>query len=89
MNVELFFTEGCAKCTTARDGLQAIMNQVAPNGTWREVDVLKELDYAVELGVLTLPALAIDKELAFASLPTASQFERELHRRMALEANGH
>ena len=40
---------------------------------WRSLNVLEELDYAVELGVLSLPAIAIDGELVFAALPTPKQ----------------
>jgi len=43
--------------------------------------VLDELDRAVELGVLTLPAIAIDGELVFAKLPSPEAFVRELMRR--------
>ena len=39
----------------------------------REVNPVDELDYTVELGVLTLPAVAIDGKLVFTSLPTAEQ----------------
>jgi len=41
--------------------------------TWRDVNVLEELDYAVQLGVLTPPSMAIDGELVFAKLPTRAQ----------------
>jgi len=39
----------------------------------REVNPVDELDYTVELSVLTLPAVAIDGKLVFTSLPTAEQ----------------
>lgn len=43
--------------------------------------MLDELDYAVSLGVLTLPALAIDGELVFTSLPTPSALSDALRAR--------
>jgi thioredoxin 1 len=49
------------------------------------VNVLDELDYAVELGVLTPPSMAIDGELVFAKLPSAAQLREELARRLARE----
>jgi thioredoxin 1 len=73
MNVELFYTEGCRRCAAAREGLKATAMEAAPNLVWREVDAVKELDYAVELGVLSLPAVAIDGVLVFSSLPTAAR----------------
>lgn len=90
MIVELFFTEGCRKCAAARDELKAAAECSVPGVSWREVNVLKELDYAVELGVLTLPALAIDKEVVFASLPTPAQLAKALQQRLEHEPfHGH
>lgn len=87
MNVELFYTEGCKKCAAVRADLKAAAKQAAPDVAWREINVLDELDYAVELGVLTLPALVIDRELVFSSLPTPAQLTRALqHRRRTEEA---
>jgi thioredoxin 1 len=50
------------------------------------VDVLKEIDYAVELGVLSLPAITIDKELVFSSLPTLAQLSQALQQRSRQES---
>jgi len=47
---------------------------------WREVSVLDELDYAVELGVLSTPAIAVNGRLVFRTLPSAKKL------RAALEA---
>jgi len=55
---------------------------------WREVNVLDDLDRAVDLGVLTLPALAIDGKLAFTALPTAEQLVAELRRRDGRRGDG-
>ena len=49
------------------------------------MNVLDEIDYAVELGVLILPAIAIDGEVVFASLPTSQQLEQELIKRISKE----
>lgn len=81
MRVELFQTSGCKRCADSRDALKAVAEQAMPAVVWRDVDVTKELDYAVELGVMSLPALAVDGELAFSSLPTPAQLKAELERR--------
>jgi thioredoxin 1 len=81
MNVELFYTEGCGKCAAAREELKAVAQSTVPNVVWREVNVLQEIDYAVELGVLSLPALAINKELVFTTLPTPPQLVKALQQR--------
>jgi hypothetical protein len=45
---------------------------------WHEVNVVVSLDHAVELGVLTLPSIAIDGELVFTSMPTVAQLREAL-----------
>ena len=82
MKVELFYTPGCEKCADSKDKLRALATQLVPDLVWRELNVLDELDYAVEVGVLTLPSIAIDGEVLFSSLPTAGQLRRELIKRI-------
>lgn len=82
MKIELFQTDGCQSCADARESLRAQAQQVVPGVEWRDVDVVAEFDYAVELGVMALPALAVDGELAFTTLPTPAQLAGELKRRL-------
>ena len=82
MRIELFYAPGCQKCANARDGLRAAAQEVIPGVIWRELNALDELDYAIKLGVTTLPALAIDREVAFPSLPTPKQLRQALRRRV-------
>lgn len=82
MNVELFYTVGCAKCAAARDGLKALVLETSSGMQWREINVVDELDYSVELGVSTLPSVVIDGKLVFSSLPTPAQLARELQQRL-------
>lgn len=84
IRVEVFATPGCDKCARARDGLKAVVDAFGRDAmTWREVNVLEELDYAVELGVITPPCIAIDRELVFPKLPTAEKLREELAARLA------
>jgi thioredoxin 1 len=82
MKVELIYAPGCERCAAARAGLKAATEKTVPDVRWREVNVLEEIHYAVELGVLTLPALAIDGTLVFASLPAPQVLAEELARRL-------
>jgi len=45
---------------------------------WRELNVVDNLDHAVDLGVLTLPSIVIDGELVFTSMPTVTQLREAL-----------
>jgi len=82
MKVELFYTPGCEKCADNKDELRTVATELVPDLVWRELNVLDELDYAVEVGVITLPSIAIDGEVLFSSLPTAGQLRRELIKRI-------
>ncbi len=64
-----------------RLGLKDTAEKAASDTVWRDVNVLDELDYAVELGVLTLPSIVIDGELVFSSLSTPHQLREALNRR--------
>lgn len=88
MKVELFHTVGCKRCADSGEALRTVAEQSVPGLVWREVDVAKELDYAVELGVMSLPAVAVDGELAFTSLPTPAQLVAELQRRTQAKSSG-
>lgn len=83
MIVELFYSPGCTSCAAAQASLKAAALGAVESLEWRELNVLDELDYAVELGVLTLPAIAIDRELVFAFLPTVEQLREAIKRRTA------
>lgn len=80
VSIEVIAAPGCKKCASAQDDLRAVALSVfGEQGlVWREVNVLEELDYAVTLGVLTTPAIAVNGELRFPSLPTAERFRAVL-----------
>ena len=82
MKVELFYTPGCDKCADNKDKLRTVATELVPDLVWRELNVLDQLDYAVEVGVITLPSIAIDGEVLFSSLPTCRQVRRELIKRL-------
>ena len=86
IKAELISASGCKACADARDRLKAIVDELGPEHvSWREVDILEELDYVVELGVLSPPAIAIDGELVFPALPTPERLRAELIRRLEIQ----
>lgn len=81
--IEAFSAPGCAKCAQTRQALKSVTEELGKERfVWREVNVLEEIDYAVQLGVLTPPSLAIDGELVFAALPTPDRLRAELAKRL-------
>ena len=86
MKVEILHATGCAKCFRELDSLRAAARQVDPAVEWREIDILQAIDYAVELGVLKPPAVAIDGELVFLSLPTSAALDAAMRERRKAES---
>ena len=82
MKVDVLHAPGCAKCLGELDALRAAARRADPAVEWKELDILQALDYAVELGVLRPPAVAIDGELVFASLPTPEALTVAMRKRL-------
>jgi len=81
MKIEIFFTPGCSECVAAHAKLRTAAQEAVNDLEWRELNVLDDLDYAVEHGVLTLPSIVVDGELVFTSMPTAAQLREALAKR--------
>lgn len=83
VKVEVFSSPGCGKCAQAKAVLKMVADEFGPDKImWREVNLLNEMDYAVQLGVMASPAIAIDGQLVFCSLPSAARLRTELSRRV-------
>ena len=78
MKVEVFHAPGCPECAAARARLRAAAQEVVQDLDRRELNVLDDLDLAVEFGVITLPAIVIDGELVFTSMPAVTQLRDAL-----------
>ncbi len=83
IKVEVFSAPGCAKCSATREALRSVAESVG-NGAiaWREVNILEEIDRAVDLGVMAPPSIAIDGELVFPNLPSPEKLRAELLKRL-------
>ncbi len=87
LEIEVFTSPGCSKCAHARQVLERLVEELGDERIrWREVNILDELDHAVSLGVLAAPAIAMDGELVFTSLPRPARLAAEVRAR--LEAVG-
>ena len=84
MKIEIFAAKGCQKCEASQAELREIALDMVPVVEWRLVNVLDELDYAVGLGILSLPSVAIDGEVVFTSLPTEKQLRAVLKKKVAI-----
>lgn len=83
IKVEVFSSPGCGNCAQAKDALKKIAAELGGGRiAWREVNVLEELDYAVRLGVLSTPAIAVNGKLVFTALPSAKKLRAALEAEM-------
>ena len=87
LKIEVFSSPGCSKCGHAKEVLRNLADELGGDKIqWREVNILDEMDHAIELGVLSTPSIAINSELVFTSLPSAKKLRAELESRL-LEIN--
>ncbi|GMQ91003.1 MAG: hypothetical protein BMS9Abin11_0308 [Gammaproteobacteria bacterium] len=86
VKVEIFSSPGCSKCGHAIVVLRKLADELGGGKIqWREVNILEEIDYTVSMGVLSTPAIAIDGELVFVSLPSAKRLRAFLEERLKSE----
>jgi len=83
VKVVVFSSPGCSKCDHAKEVLRKLGEELGGDGIqWREVNILDDMDYAVELGVMSTPSIAINEKLVFSSLPSAKKLRSELEKQL-------
>lgn len=83
LKIEIFSVPGCSKCAEAKEALKSVVEDLGQEKVaWREVDILEEMDYAVQLGLMSSGGVAIDGKLVFPRLPGADKLREELIRRL-------
>ena len=81
--VEVFSSPGCAKCVKAKDEVLRFIREHGRGAVdLREVNVLEAMDRALDLGVMATPAIAVDGELVFRTLPREKALRAELESRL-------
>jgi predicted thioredoxin/glutaredoxin len=76
VRVEFFYAGGCSKCVEAREALREAAQSARVE--WKEIDIAKEPNRAVDAGVVSTPAIAIDGELVFKTMPTAAELRNAI-----------
>jgi len=70
VQLELFTANVCARCAQAKNVMTGLVQELDDDQIQLDfIDVVENIDHAVELGVLVTPALAVNGELVFAPLP--------------------
>lgn len=83
IKIEVFSAPGCSKCAEAKEALKSVVADLGEDKVaWREVDILQEIDYATDLGLMSSGGIAIDGKLVFPRMPSAAKLREELMRRL-------
>lgn len=70
VQLELFTANICSRCVQAKNTMTALMEELGDDQfELIFVDVVENIDHAVETGVLLTPALAVNGKLKFSPLP--------------------
>jgi len=81
ITIEFFSASICNRCVEAKKRIQTVLAEFDQSRiSYREVDVVEELDYAVSSGVLTTPTIIINGDLVFSSMPSIKQLRIELEK---------
>lgn len=77
--VDVFVLQGCVRCLAGLDELRDIASSYGADVVrWNERDLVANIDHAVQLGILSAPAIVINGQLAFSALPTPEQLRTAL-----------
>lgn len=83
IKVEVFSAPGCSKCAQAKEALKSVVEDLGQDKVaWRDVDIIEEMDYATEVGLMSSGGIAIDGKLVFPRMPSAEKLREELIRRL-------
>lgn len=84
LKVEVFSAPGCNKCRKAFQLTQQVLTELAIEPfDLRQVNIVDELDYAVDLGVLATPSIAINGVLVFTGMPGEAALREAIQSQLA------
>ncbi len=77
--VEVLTASGCSRCQRTKTLAKAVISELRDvRIQYREINVVEEIDYAVQLGVMRTPAIAINSELVFLASPAATRLRQAI-----------
>lgn len=85
--MEVLTASGCGRCQQTKTLAREVIAQIEENDEgvdiqYREINVVEEIDYAVKLGVMSIPAIAINGELVFPAPPSATKLRQAILERI-------
>ncbi len=81
--VEVLTASGCGRCQKIKVLAKAVIAELYDDRVhYREINVVDEIDYAVSLGVMSTPAIALNSELVFAAPPSKAKLQQAILARL-------
>ena len=81
--VEVLTASGCGRCQKAKSLVKDVINEFNnADIQYREINVVEEIDYAVSLGILSTPAITLNRELVFTALPSKAKLRQAIRERL-------
>tara|TARA_R110000823_G_scaffold41495_15_gene109381 strand:+ start:239 stop:517 length:279 start_codon:yes stop_codon:yes gene_type:complete len=81
--VEVLTASGCGRCQQARALTKDVVAELDERRiSYREINVVDEIDYAVRLGVINTPAIALNGELVFPAPPSKARLRKAILKRL-------
>lgn len=83
LSIEMLTAPGCSGCQPMKALIREVVAEFdSERIQYREIDVVEEIDYAVQLGAVSAPAVAIDGELVFATPPSRTKLRDAIRKRL-------
>lgn len=89
LNIEIFSAPGCNKCSKAFQLAETVLADLESSTIeLRLVNIVEELDYAVELGIRATPGIVINGVLVFTATPTKEALHESIVSRLSTKNQG-
>jgi thiol-disulfide isomerase/thioredoxin len=81
--VELLTASGCGRCQKIKALAKAVIAELNDDRVrYKEINVVDEIDYAVSLGIMSTPAIALNSELVFVAPPSKTKLRQAILNRL-------
>lgn len=89
LNIEIFSAPGCSKCGKAFQLTEAVLKELDNQSiNLRLVNIIDELDYAVDLGIRATPGIAFNGVLVFTAIPSAEGLREAIASHITTDTQG-
>lgn len=84
VTIEVLTAAGCTHCQRARSLVKDAVSEINDSRLhYREINILDDIDYAVQLGLISAPGIAVNGELVFPARPSKAKLLRFIRDRLA------